>query len=943
MEAKEYFEIRNDLIENSIDEDGVFSEETFLYKVLPDLMEVKMIDSEDINYSYLKTSIDENKIKINGYTLNDSGERLQIFIVNDNATGLDLDEDALMVSLKEEYQSVFSGGIRFIKSSIRRHLELHDSDTAGFLVNQLGSREFIDSIDVIEIFLISPTITVETRGAKPSLKKMTFDEEEFKTSTTIKGEKESRDILIFKRLIDLNFLYDISVSKGAKYALEIDFTKIFEKKIEVLQAADEVNFESYLCVLPAEGIAALYRRYSTRLLEKNVRSFLNFRVEANSAMRDTIRKTPERFIAYNNGLTITATDKNIIKENGKLYLETLKDFQIVNGGQTTASIFFSKKDGLDISKINLMAKINIAKELSDEALNELISNISLYSNTQSKVSKVDLKSRNPQIDKIKTLSNSIVTNEGHKWFFEKARGEFSTMVRLAGGNKKRVEREFPSSRRLTKVELGKYYTAWGNYPWLVKKGGEKVFRSFIEKISGEEKGNKQVDIDRSFYESLIAKAILFRSLESIHGTRNNAIGQLRSAVVPYSISVLYFMFGGTDKRQAKFDLNSIWKQQNLHDDLNNFMRELMILLYDLIKKYATSDDLGENTRKEDLWQEIKKSQEIKSYISSDDANKILKKYTSEVNDKNDYPEVDFNHILMSIEILSKGKRFYSELQQRIVQNNEISEYRPKSYEHFLESMFPAKGDLKEMSKIQIDSFNSLFKNIKENAPHLLYNLPVENEDSTLKTTIDKIIKKYNNVISSNGNLTSEFDKSSQIAAHKKVKYSSSISQIGAYLAKGKPPTLELVKLSSNYFYKKKDKSETISREFLKSSKDRTAQKYYKKICRQDIERTPSISKSVAEDFFNLNLDHGDSVELPFSFKDQKFKIEINKRKTRNEYRFFINRVRDKIKFDVDDIFIICNKNNTFAIELIKKPNIYSHNGVYNSELNKMGSELHILY
>ena len=803
MEAKEYFEIRNELIESSIDEDGVFSEDTFLYKVLPDLIEVKMIDSEDITFSYLNTKLDNNKIKINGYTLNDSGERLQIFMVNDNATGLELSDDELMVNLKEDYQSVFSGGIRFIKSSIRRHLDLHDSDIAGFLVNQLGSSAFIDSIDVIELFLISPTITVETRGATPSLKKMKFSEEEFTTSLAFNGEKKTKEILIFKRLIDLNFLFDISVSKGYKYALEVDFDEIFNKRIEVLKAADEDNFESYLCVLPAEGIASLYRRFSTRLLEKNVRSFLNFRVEANSAMRDTIRKTPERFIAYNNGLTITATKKEIVNENGNLYLKTLTDFQIVNGGQTTASIFFSKKDGYDISKINLMAKINIARDLSDEDLNDLISNISLYSNTQSKVSKVDLKSRNPQIDKIKALSNSIVTHDGSKWFFEKARGEFSTMVRLAGGNKKRIEKEFPRSRRLTKVDLGKYYTSWGDKPWLVKKGGEKVFRSFIEKISGEENSKKQPEIDRDFYESLIAKAILFRSLEIQHGTRTNAIGQLRSAVVPYSISVLYSMFGGTDKRRAKFNLHHIWKHQDLSSDLKDFMYDLMVLLYDLIRKYATSDDLGENTKKEDLWDRIKKSPEIKSYTSSSDAKKIKEKYASDENDTYNYTEVDFNHIILSVDLQSKGKAFYSELQKRILDNNDITEYKPKTFNLYLENMFPEHGEIKDMSKMQINFFNKLFKNVKENAPHLLDNLPFKDEDSALKIALDKIIKKYNNIISVNGNLESEFNKTSEIAAYKKAKYSSSISKIGNYLADGKAPTLNLLNLSSNYFVKKK--------------------------------------------------------------------------------------------------------------------------------------------
>ncbi len=943
MEAKEYFGVRQELIESSKDEDGVFSEESFLYRVLPDLMEVKMIDSEDINYTYLKTTIDGNDIKINGYTINDSGERLQVFIVNDKATGLDLSEEDLMVRHKGEYQSVLSEGTRFIKSSIKRHLNLHDSDTASFLVSQLGSSEFINSIEIIEIFLISPTLTIEGRGNNPSLKKMSFDNEDYPVKYVANGNKKSKDILISKKLIDLNFLYDISISKGAKYALEINFEEIFDKKIEVLKAADEDNFESYLCVLPAEGIAALYRHYGTRLLEKNVRSFLNFRVEANSAMRNTIRNTPERFIAYNNGLTITANDKVVISQNGKLYLQSLTDFQIVNGGQTTASIFFSKKDGFDISKINLMAKINIAKELSDEDLNELISNISLYSNTQSKVSKVDLKSRNPQIDKIKALSNSIVTKDGHKWFFEKARGEFSTLVRLAGGNKKRVEKEFPRNRRLTKVELGKYYTSWGDNPWLVKKGGEKVFRYFIENISGEGKGKKEADINRSFYESLIAKAILFRGLELLHGTRKKAIGQLRSAVVPYSISILFYMFGGSEKRQSKFDLSSIWSYQDIQDDLKIFMRELMVLLYELIRKYASSDDLGENTKKQELWNKIKKSPEIKELIFSSDAKKIIEKYSKEVNIKNNYTEVDFNHILMSVDLLAKGKDFYIELQNRILNNNNVKEYKPKIYELYLESMFPSSGFPNEMSEIQINFFNKLFKAIKENTPHLLDGLPIEQEENALKITLDNIIKNYNNIVSNHGDLKSEFQKHSDIAAHKNIKYSSAISKIGNFLSEGKAPTLSLLKYSSNYFSKKTANLKHVENNNKSTSDtEQSDMKYYKLVCRQDVERTPSISSIVVEKFFNLNLENGKSVKLPFKYGNHIFNIEITKRKTRNEYRFFINRIRDLIRYNVDDILIIKYEEDIFVLELVKKPKEIYNDCIYSEELKKMEGKLHVL-
>ena len=69
-------------------------------------------------------------------------------------------------------------------------------------------------------------------------------------------------------------------------------------------------FESYLCVLPASVISRLYKEFSTRLLEKNVRSFLQFR-GVNKGIRETISKEPEKFVAYNNGLTITATNGDI--------------------------------------------------------------------------------------------------------------------------------------------------------------------------------------------------------------------------------------------------------------------------------------------------------------------------------------------------------------------------------------------------------------------------------------------------------------------------------------------------------------------------------------------------------------------------------------------------------------------------------------------------------
>ena len=319
--------------------------------------------------------------------------------------------EEFLLSKKSDYEKHFASVFSLVKKSIRHQLAeiLQHSSGLTLLDSKLTSSDFIHLIDVVEIILISPSITVETRGAELGMKRLEFDDTELPVTYTLPNEREQRQksITFIKRLVDINYLYDIQVAKSGAYALKVDFETYFNGSVEVLKAAEEENFESFLCVLPAEGMFQLYKRESSALLEKNVRSFLQFR-GVNKGMKETIRNNPERFIAFNNGLTITGIDKELVEENGRFFLKSLTDFQIVNGGQTTASIFFAKKEGLDISKINLMAKINVAKNVSEEELDNLISDISLYSNSQSKVSRVDLKSRNAELEKIKTLTKSVV-------------------------------------------------------------------------------------------------------------------------------------------------------------------------------------------------------------------------------------------------------------------------------------------------------------------------------------------------------------------------------------------------------------------------------------------------------------------------------------------------------------------------------------------------------
>lgn len=625
MEIDEYFEIRTELLDDSKDEDEFIQQQLVLSEVLPFMLDAKLIESEDFNDSYFIHVLDN--LKINSYAVNESGERLQLFIINENTIDENTPCEELMVSQKDFYDKQFKRVSRFVQKATKGHLneQMQDSDPIRALVFKLSSADGIEQFDVIEIFQISFTATVSFKSATPQPRRIHFENDVLNISYVGDRGIKTKKLLLLKRVIDLNFLFSAIGSRGSREPLTINFDKTFGYSIEVIKAADENKFSSYLCVLNADVLYDLYKHFSTRLLEKNVRSFLEFK-GVNKGIKETIKKEPEKFIAYNNGLTVTAIGAKVFQRKKRTYIESLTDFQIVNGGQTTASIYFSKKEGLDIKKVKVMAKINIVKKTTDEELDELISNISKYSNTQSRVSNVDLRARNPQLVKLKSLSKSVITPSGFKWFFERAKGEFKTKVRMKGSNSNQIKREYPNDRRFSKEQLAKYYSAWGDKPYLVKKGGEKIFRYFIEQLCPNEKAEDGVKIDRDFYEALISKIILFRRLEKIYGQGKNSIGQLRSVVIPYTLSVVYFYTDGGNN-EVCFNLTKIWKQEGLEDDLTEYFRALMILMNDLIKKYSGSDDYGEYSKKKELWDDISCCTEIKQFMANDISRKILMKYT----------------------------------------------------------------------------------------------------------------------------------------------------------------------------------------------------------------------------------------------------------------------------------------------------------------------------
>jgi len=420
-------------------------------------------------------------------------------------------------------------------------------------------------------------------------------------------------IPIFYRIVDINYLYNIT--EKSHIPIEIDFKKEGFDVPCIISPSENDQYQSYLAIIPGTALATIYERYGSRLLEQNVRSFLQFTGKINKGIRNTILKEPQMFLAFNNGIAATAESLEIEKsDNGKGFLiSKVKDFQIVNGGQTTASIYHTlKKDKADITGIFVQVKLSVVKNRDN--FGEIVSRISEYANTQNKVSVSDLSSNRPYHIELEKLSRNIFaphvpgqTTQQTKWFYERARGQYKN-ARAKEGFTKAKQKAFdlknPKNQMFTKEDIAKYLNAYCEEyegkrivtgPHWVVKGNQKNYAQFIG-------FNLEKKIDSIYYEDIIAKAILFRTAEKLYGIKPNSIGDMRYITVPYTICYFGYL---TD---YKLDLYKIWKNQGVSEQLKKLLYEMMKEVENFIKGKAPGALYGEWAKKEECWNELKKQQ-----------------------------------------------------------------------------------------------------------------------------------------------------------------------------------------------------------------------------------------------------------------------------------------------------------------------------------------------
>lgn len=405
---------------------------------------------------------------------------------------------------------------------------------------------------------------------------------------------------------DIERIYRIDSSKEGKEAIEIDFIEEFGQALPCLKAFSQTDkYQSYLLVLPGSLLAQLYDKFTERLLEQNVRTFLQFRAKVNKGMRNTIINDPNMFFAFNNGLTATAEEITTVDENGRSAISKLTNLQIVNGGQTTAAIYNTlKKEKADLSQVFIQVKLTI---VPPEFVENIVPQISRFANTQNKVNDADFFSNSPFHWRFEELSRRIwgPSSEGNlretHWFYERARGQYMTAkMKLTDAKQKEFDKLNPKYQMLTKTDLAKYYNSWDKMPYLVSLGAQKNFAKFAELMTEQwEKNEKQ--INELFFKDCIAKSILFKELDK-KIMKQPWYGGYKANIVTYTLAKFRLTL---DEKKKVLNLESIWLKQDISKDVLDNLLAIAEVVNQVIQDTPTHiTNIGEWCKKVQCWESL---------------------------------------------------------------------------------------------------------------------------------------------------------------------------------------------------------------------------------------------------------------------------------------------------------------------------------------------------
>ena len=446
---------------------------------------------------------------------------------------------------------------------------------------------------------------------------------------------------------DINRIFDVVSSKTQKESVEIVLSELgyggipcvkaveyqdVIADIEVLPKYDDIEtdededtkpenvitYSSYLAAVPGQILNDLYLEYGSRLLEGNVRSFLSVRGKVNKSIQNTIKNYPEMFFAYNNGIAATASEIDTEMTAQGLVITRIKDLQIVNGGQTTASIANTlltarKDENIDLTRLFVPMKVSVLEHSMSE---KIIPKISEYSNSQNKVDASDFFSNHPFHIRMedysrKTPAPAVNGNQFQQyWYYERTRGQYNQgkmKFKPKSSQMKQYETRYPENQVIKMVDLAKYMEIYEGAPDKVSKGKQAIVKVFAEQIKNQ--WNKSdVSFNLYYFKRVVALAIMFKETDDIIKSTEwyKEKHSYKANVVAYTMSVIFDHIR-TSFGEYTIDFMRIWNDQCLYSEL----RDQIAVLCEEVYEFITSDSrLTENVtewcKKEECWKRVRK-------------------------------------------------------------------------------------------------------------------------------------------------------------------------------------------------------------------------------------------------------------------------------------------------------------------------------------------------
>ncbi|MFN7883474.1 MAG: AIPR family protein, partial [bacterium] len=351
--------------------------------------------------------------------------------------------------------------------------------------------------------------------------------------------------------------------------IEIDLNGDFGGAIPSLRASRSGDaLESYLMIIPGSQLASIYDRWGEKLLQGNVRSFLQARAKTNKGIQNTIRNEPELFFPYNNGLSATANAVTCEEGSNGLVITSISNLQIVNGAQTTGSLHAVMKTAAEqLQRVFVQMKLTVVPY---DRAEEIVPRISEYANTQNKVNAADFFANHPFHVRMQEFSRNVMfarrEGERHdtKWFYERARGQYiNARPKTRGRAQTDFDIQFPKLQLFSKTDLAKFEFSAAGHPHIVSRGAQKNFAEFAKDI-GEAWARSDVRYDELWYKRLISKAIVFRWLETEVPKQPWYEGGYRANIVTYAMAKVFHDANG---EKQVLDLDAIWRRQSVPDAL----------------------------------------------------------------------------------------------------------------------------------------------------------------------------------------------------------------------------------------------------------------------------------------------------------------------------------------------------------------------------------------